>query len=391
MSSRLSWLDSSDAEQQWIRELLSMSTESEARDELGLGQLRDAFGDLLFPGTSTLHTRARYLLIVPWCIQHAGRRPDRDQTIELERIERRLITTMISAGATQGLIGRLSAAAVKTLPSAVYRSALRRYGIDNGPARTDAPAETTELTERAPGRWPATLPPPPDGFPDRLDSLDLTAGEAAWLGENIIIRVPGTLLEHLLRPGNRPAERARAPWDDPAAVNAAPGPSADLEHARKFSIAMHGASLLYNLLLAEASERAAFDTLEIRDFRAALDVWADQMDTVDVWDRPDMWARLSRINPRIAGGAARGFAERWLAGVLDGRARAAADDPQCRDLVAERERAVKKTQSRLVNRELLRAWSGESGTRPMAYRWPQVRRMVLDIQDGTGSAHVVAA
>lgn len=57
MGSQLSWLDSSRAEQQRMRELLNMFSEQESRDELGIGQVRDAFGDLLFPGTSTLHTR----------------------------------------------------------------------------------------------------------------------------------------------------------------------------------------------------------------------------------------------------------------------------------------------------------------------------------------------
>ncbi|WP_045746498.1 DUF6361 family protein [Actinoplanes rectilineatus] len=389
MSSRLSWLDGSEAEQQWIRELLRLFTESEARDELGIGQLRDAFGELLFPGTSTLHTRARYLLIVPWCIQYAGRHPGRDQAVELDRIERRLITTMIDADATRGLIGRLSAAAVKTLPSTIYRSALRRYGIDNGHAGAETPAETTELTERVPGRWPPTLPPPPDGFPDSLAALELTAAEAAWLRENIMIRVRGTLLEHLLRPGNRPDERSQSPWDDSAATSAPPDPAAALEHARKFSIAMHGAALLYNLLLAEAYERADFTDITPRDFREALKIWNDEMATVGAWDRPDMWARLIRVNPRIAAGAARRFADTWLGLVLDGRVRDVADDPRLRDLVAGREKTVKKAQSRLVNRNLLGEWSGDSGTRPLLFRWPQVRRMVIDIHDGVEAADAV--
>jgi hypothetical protein len=63
MVSGLAWLDSSRADQQRMRELLKMFSEQESRDELGIGQVRDAFSELLFPGTSVLHTRARYLLI----------------------------------------------------------------------------------------------------------------------------------------------------------------------------------------------------------------------------------------------------------------------------------------------------------------------------------------
>ena len=38
-------------------------------DELGLGAIRDAFSDQFFPGTSTLQSRTRYWLFVPWLYQ----------------------------------------------------------------------------------------------------------------------------------------------------------------------------------------------------------------------------------------------------------------------------------------------------------------------------------
>ena len=40
--------------------------EKGTRDEMGIGSVRDAFADLFFPGTSTIQTRARYFLFVPW-------------------------------------------------------------------------------------------------------------------------------------------------------------------------------------------------------------------------------------------------------------------------------------------------------------------------------------
>jgi hypothetical protein len=71
MASALSWLDFSAEEQRRIREMLRLFEEKESRDGLGIGQVRDAFSDLLFPGTSVLLTRARYFLVVPWCAQYA--------------------------------------------------------------------------------------------------------------------------------------------------------------------------------------------------------------------------------------------------------------------------------------------------------------------------------
>ena len=58
----LAWLDYSEADQRRAREIVAMFSQRESRDELGLGRIRDALSDTLFPGTSVLLTRARYLL-----------------------------------------------------------------------------------------------------------------------------------------------------------------------------------------------------------------------------------------------------------------------------------------------------------------------------------------
>ncbi|WP_373872693.1 DUF6361 family protein [Actinoplanes couchii] len=49
MPSQLAWLDSSRADQQRMRELIGMFGDQESRDDLGIGQVRDAFGDLRPP------------------------------------------------------------------------------------------------------------------------------------------------------------------------------------------------------------------------------------------------------------------------------------------------------------------------------------------------------
>jgi hypothetical protein len=395
MASQLSWLDSSRAEQQRMRELLNMFNEQESRDELGIGQVRDAFGDMLFPGTSTLHTRARYLLIVPWCIQQAARRPHRDQETELDRVERNVISALSAANATNGLIGRRASTGVKTLPSTIYASALRRYAIDNGSdlAATTGDPEAEELTDLRVGRWPATMPQPPNGFPEVVGTgLDLNSQEASWLQERILTSTPGSLLAHLLKTGNRPEADASRPWLATAVASAPGQVGTDLEYARRFSTCLHGAALLYNLLVAEEYEKAGHNRVEPPDYRELLDDWAEHMATVEPWDRSDMWSRLITINPRIAMNMrAKMFIEAWLNLVLAGRVKEIADDSELRELVARREKAVKKTQSRLVNHKLLRGWTGASGSRQLVYRWPQVQRMLADIHDGMEATDAAAA
>ena len=69
MPSTFTWLDYSEQERRKMLDVIELFGERTTRDELGLGGVRDAFADLLFPGTSTIQTRAKYFLFVPWVYQ----------------------------------------------------------------------------------------------------------------------------------------------------------------------------------------------------------------------------------------------------------------------------------------------------------------------------------
>lgn len=64
LMSALSWIDFDQADRDRTRRIMDLFSEKEARDELGLGSVRDAISDLLFPGTSTIQTRLRYMMFV---------------------------------------------------------------------------------------------------------------------------------------------------------------------------------------------------------------------------------------------------------------------------------------------------------------------------------------
>lgn len=63
--SSLGWVDFSSEDRTRVQEVLALLKQPGTLDELGIGQVRDAFSDLLFPGFSTIQTRARYFLAVP--------------------------------------------------------------------------------------------------------------------------------------------------------------------------------------------------------------------------------------------------------------------------------------------------------------------------------------
>jgi len=66
MTSRLTWIDHDSQARERSLRILALGREKESRDELGIGGIRDSIADQLFPGTSTIQTRLRYMLFVPW-------------------------------------------------------------------------------------------------------------------------------------------------------------------------------------------------------------------------------------------------------------------------------------------------------------------------------------
>lgn len=66
LPSSLVWIYTSADEQRCVHVLIALYTQSESRDQLGIGQIHNEFADGLFPGTSTIQTRARYFLRIPW-------------------------------------------------------------------------------------------------------------------------------------------------------------------------------------------------------------------------------------------------------------------------------------------------------------------------------------
>lgn len=64
------WVDFSEEERQRAFEIMELARIPGAIDELGLGILRDGFSNKLFPGTSTLHTHARYYFLTTYLMKY---------------------------------------------------------------------------------------------------------------------------------------------------------------------------------------------------------------------------------------------------------------------------------------------------------------------------------
>lgn len=61
---KLGYIHNNREEQTRVMQVLKMTSESVALDELGIGRIRDAFADRMFPGISTLQKHMKYFIAV---------------------------------------------------------------------------------------------------------------------------------------------------------------------------------------------------------------------------------------------------------------------------------------------------------------------------------------
>ena len=131
MHSVLAWIDHDSQARERTLRILSLFQEKESRDELGLGSVRDSFADQLFPGTSTIQTRLRYMLFVPWIYQSLEemRLPAESFAKEADRLERELVQPLMDSDDPRGIFEKTAGKRLKRLPSSIYWAGLGVWGI----------------------------------------------------------------------------------------------------------------------------------------------------------------------------------------------------------------------------------------------------------------------
>jgi hypothetical protein len=398
MISAVSWLDFSERERRRALDVIEQFRDEDTRDELGVGTVRDALADLLFPGTSTVQTRARYFLFVPWTYLRLEER--RVGYPEVERRDRqaevRLIDVLLRTE-DEGVIGKQSREKLQRLPSSIYWSGLRTWGIlvfDRSQdeyhrwlnryyqeiKRKSGEETDAEARRFRSANWHPNLTAPPDDFPDEA-SFTLRTEEAEYLEDRVQQRLRGTLLEHMVT--NRvEVVDVGFPWHHPVAPSLPPQLKEILWHARHFSEIMLGAALLYNLMLAES--RAEFGSL-VDDYRSRIEGWLEDIEEIrrriSTSTLPALWTTVEssighRIPPRT-----RSFVTQWYGIALNAaNAQTLTSVPSAaRTLVRDRERQLKNVRARIGNDKMLVNWNGSSGAAQLNYRWKVASQIIDDI------------
>lgn len=408
MNSTLTWIDHDAAARDRSLRILALFREKESRDELGLGGIRDTIADRLFPGTSTIHTRLRYLLFVPWIyrqLERQGESPE-DFAQSADSIERSLINALRNSDSREyGVLGARSGSQLKRLPSSVYWTALGSWRIRDSQffanlsrdqyhrqinviyrRRAEQAARDQERSMRGddnertpiPGTltWHRQLPEAPPDFPNLID-LSLTYEEASFLLDRIKESHPASLLAHLALKCK--SADVGAPWLHPDFESFSLEQKELLYHARLFSNLMHGAALVYNLALAR---KRKWDE-KVSEYSSAIEKWVYALDQAELagWSLPGMWSFIigfgRTINP-----ATQRFVEQWI-NMVKAHSDGIGKNPEVFKFVQRREESVKPSaRSRFKNPCALDQWSGASGLGRMTYRWHNVKVFLEDLYDG---------
>lgn len=140
---QIGWIDFSKSERDKVASVIEGLREKGVLDELGIAQIRDGFANLFFPGTTTIQTRAKYFLMVPYIFKSLESNSIKDSDKlkkELEDLEKECAIKLLGEDMyddeeeedESGVIGKRSIRQgkwVKRPPSSIYWAGLKTYGI----------------------------------------------------------------------------------------------------------------------------------------------------------------------------------------------------------------------------------------------------------------------
>lgn len=137
---QIGFIDFSKEERNKILATLKLLGTQTALDELGIGVIRDGYADILFPGISTIQTRAKYFVLIPYLFQKAAElnlQSGAQVRKWLIAAEDKLVQTLAdnSDDSENGIIGKRALGqkrTVKMRPSGIYWNGLRTFEILRG-------------------------------------------------------------------------------------------------------------------------------------------------------------------------------------------------------------------------------------------------------------------
>ena len=375
--SKIGWIDFDQDEHNELKKALHFDDSSDAHDELGLGTVRDALSNLMFPGVSSLQTRLRYLLFVPWIFKQAMNSPRTERSDFVKQKEIELIDALKAANENNGVIGISVGKNLQNWPSEIYWSGLKKLGILVESYSRDQVLNMDNTAKI----WAPNLPSPPVEFLHKT-SFGLRRVEANFIRNQLATNAPDSLLKILAN--NTNSEQCKLIWDHSGLRKWPKENRKIVVHAKRLAIIMHGGALLYNLMLARKmmqrreSEPGSWSELSDR-YQNDLDSWRskDPVVLISKWDLKDFWHTVTKKNSNIPLHT-RYFIQDWCNAVRSSNGKIE-NCSIAKNLITKREKRSKELKARLTHDDALDKWSGFSGANIMKFRWNVAMRHLEDI------------
>jgi len=396
MASIFSWVDFSDEDREKMVQIIRQLRQPDTIDELGIGSVRDSMANILFPGTTTIQTRAKYMLFVPWILKKMEKNkvPSENISQRVKQEEIKLCNSLLKMGFKDGVIGAIAGEGLQRFPSSIYWAGLQTWGIrkfrgslndyyqglnryyhlKKGNITRD---DQEVLLYRDFGEnWDEGLPESPQELPGK-EGLDLTKNEAQYLKEKLSINCRESLLTNIIY--LRKTAKKDFVWENTFIDKLNHDLPIKVMHAQNFSEIMQGAALVYNYLLAEKKESEEL----INKYKERLAEWQMVMSSrAEIflnWNLELFWNLVYFERTINVSSRTKRFIDQWIGIVLKNIDDIFTNKEETNHLIYEREKEVKGRRARLRNLDYLEKWSGAAGIQQLDYRWHVVKKIINDI------------
>lgn len=408
--SSLGWIDFSESDRQKVLKVIDLMNGENMVDELGIGIIRNALSDAMFPGITTIMTRAKYFFIVPRILYSFLM----DKTVKVKAKEylskkendiMENLSRFYNYEEKKGVIGITVAKRNATLqlknrqelvrkPSAIYWTGISSYEIYTGEFSLvnfledldkkkksnqnyiykNKEGESGEDRDTVEIQTSISLPDYNLKWEDAL-TLDLTPGEADTLKQKIIDQFGSSLLAKVLQDQNAIKdflsarsfdEMTRMPF-----VNFLPKENQEIiKTSRGFWQILKGAHIRFNILLHKSHGSPSY----LQEVEGKWNEWLREMDEFN-WEEFDedlLWD-ITNVKSVIKE-STKIFIKQWTELVRTRQLKTEDLDA----LIKDQERNIKKYRAKLreENDDKYDGWTGIS---ELNYRFNNAKTIIQDI------------
>lgn len=394
---QLGWIDFSKSERDKIFSVLEFLSEKDTLDELGISPVRDGFSNILFPGTSTIQTRAKYFFLVPYALKELELSNETNPykvLKKLDEIEKKCGEQLLIENYKEdGIIGGRSLRGghwVKRTPANIYWAGLRRYGIFKSDrmslgeyVRYSCAIKAQKKSFKALGNYKDNnddrdvdddnagnivktqfwnMPLYNSDWSNNIQ-MALTAAEASFLKEQIINSCPNTMMSYILENNMIEAIYINSFADLESIIDKFPDDiKNDYYSALSFSNFLFVARTVYNIIISDGQNEEANEEFE------SLEKELEERASIDI---DSILLRLSVNDFRL-----KSFLKNIQASMISN------DIDEIKKLIKNREIFLKDvTRAKTAHPGEIIEWTGG---RELDYRFTNAKRIIKDIFEGEG-------